>query len=101
MSSARRVRRAVALSSFDVPGAQELLLHGCEDCACPVTKNERERDVLVLVGRGRSNRQIGDLKSVTSAVEAEQDEGSNRYVVWRSLGLSRSFISANRYMARA
>jgi uncharacterized protein len=43
MSSARRVRRAVALSSFDVPGAQELLLHGCEDCACPVTKNEREQ----------------------------------------------------------
>jgi uncharacterized protein len=43
MSSARRVRRAVALSIFDVPGAQELLLHGCEDCACPVTKNEREQ----------------------------------------------------------
>jgi uncharacterized protein len=35
MTSARR--RAVALSSFDLPGAPELLVHGCEDCACPVS----------------------------------------------------------------
>jgi len=36
VTSAQQVRPAVALSSFDLPDAQELLLHGCEDCACPV-----------------------------------------------------------------
>lgn len=29
--------RPVALSRFDVPDAAELLVHSCEDCACPVT----------------------------------------------------------------
>ncbi|RSM34740.1 SPASM domain-containing protein [Amycolatopsis balhimycina DSM 5908] len=28
-------QRAVALSGSDIPGAQELLVHSCEDCACP------------------------------------------------------------------
>jgi uncharacterized protein len=37
MTPAPQVDRAVALSGFDVPGAQELLLHDCEDCACPVS----------------------------------------------------------------
>jgi uncharacterized protein len=32
--------RAVAWSSIDVAGAQELLLHGCEDCACAVSTGE-------------------------------------------------------------
>lgn len=40
MTPARR--RAVALSSFDLPDAPELLVHGCEDCACPVS-DTRER----------------------------------------------------------
>jgi uncharacterized protein len=31
------MRRGVVLSTFDMPGAQELLLHSCEDCACPVS----------------------------------------------------------------
>jgi uncharacterized protein len=35
MTSARR--RAVALSRFDLPGVPDLLVIGCEDCACPVT----------------------------------------------------------------
>lgn len=35
MTSARR--RAVALSSFDLLDAPELLLYSCEDCACPVS----------------------------------------------------------------
>ncbi|HEY5987783.1 MAG TPA: radical SAM protein, partial [Streptosporangiaceae bacterium] len=43
MTPAQRARRAVALSSFDLPGAQELLLHGCEDCACPVSDDPRPR----------------------------------------------------------
>ena len=32
--------RAIAWSSMDVAGAQELLLHGCEDCACAVSTGE-------------------------------------------------------------
>ncbi|MBV9449014.1 MAG: SPASM domain-containing protein [Streptosporangiaceae bacterium] len=37
MLTAQPGRRAVAVSAFDLPDAQQLLLHGCEDCACPVT----------------------------------------------------------------
>jgi uncharacterized protein len=37
MAQAQRARRAIVLSHFDVPDAQQLLLHGCEDCACPVS----------------------------------------------------------------
>jgi uncharacterized protein len=33
MLAAHPGRRAVALSSFDLPDAQRLLVHGCEDCA--------------------------------------------------------------------
>jgi uncharacterized protein len=37
MTSAHPTRRAIALSSFDLPDAPDLQLHGCEDCACPVS----------------------------------------------------------------
>ena len=37
MTPAQRMRRPVVISSFDLPDVQELLLHGCEDCACPVS----------------------------------------------------------------
>src|SRR5262245_47740237 len=43
MTSARPRRRAIALSSFDVPGEPEHLLHACEDCACAVTDGRRVR----------------------------------------------------------
>jgi uncharacterized protein len=43
MTPAGRTRRAVVLSSFDLPDAQELLLHGCEDCACPVSDDRSLR----------------------------------------------------------
>jgi uncharacterized protein len=36
----------VALSRFDLSDAQELLVHSCEDCACPVSN--RETDYLPL-----------------------------------------------------
>lgn len=39
MTPAQRERRAVVISSFDLPGGPELLLHSCEDCACPVSDN--------------------------------------------------------------
>jgi uncharacterized protein len=37
MTQAQEARRAIVLSHFDLPDAQQLLLHGCEDCACPVS----------------------------------------------------------------
>ena len=30
-------QRAVAVSAFDLPESGQLLVYGCEDCACPVT----------------------------------------------------------------
>jgi uncharacterized protein len=44
MTPAPQVRRAIALSSFDLPDAQELLLHDCEDCACPVSDSRSLQD---------------------------------------------------------
>jgi uncharacterized protein len=43
MASAPCAGRAVALSNLDLPHAQDLLLHGCEDCACPVSEEESEQ----------------------------------------------------------
>jgi len=37
MASSRRPSEAVALSNLDLPDGPELLLHSCEDCACPVS----------------------------------------------------------------
>jgi uncharacterized protein len=36
MTAERRASRPVAISAFDLTGAQNLLLHGCEDCACAI-----------------------------------------------------------------
>lgn len=44
MAHAQRAPRAIAVSSSDPPDAQALLLHGCEDCACAVTDDQRIRD---------------------------------------------------------
>jgi uncharacterized protein len=38
--------RAVALSSFDVPGGHELVVRSCEDCACPVSHERADRERL-------------------------------------------------------
>ena len=37
MTSARRADGPVAISNLDIPGGQDLLVHGCEDCACATT----------------------------------------------------------------
>jgi len=37
MTPDRRSCRPVAISAFDLDGAYDLLVHGCEDCACAVT----------------------------------------------------------------
>src|SRR2546430_14098093 len=41
MASPRRVRRAMALSGLDLPDGPELLVHSCEDCACPVSGHDQ------------------------------------------------------------
>src|SRR5215472_13333013 len=43
MEPPQQTRRAIALSSMDLLGAQELLLYGCEDCACPVSDTRSPR----------------------------------------------------------
>jgi uncharacterized protein len=43
MTHSAQTRRAIVLSSFDLPDGQELLVHGCEDCACPVTQDRSTR----------------------------------------------------------
>jgi uncharacterized protein len=37
MGSARPRRQAAVLSASDIPDAPDLLVHSCEDCACPVS----------------------------------------------------------------
>jgi uncharacterized protein len=37
MTQGESRRRAIALSVFDLPAGQQLLLNGCEDCACAVS----------------------------------------------------------------
>ena len=48
MITAQPARRAVVLSSSDVPGAGQLLVHACEDCACPVSEGGRASAVPAL-----------------------------------------------------
>lgn len=40
MTSSEWADRPVVLSAFDLPRAQSLLIHGCEDCACAVNGSE-------------------------------------------------------------
>jgi len=40
MSSAQPWRQAIVLSRFDLADGHELLLHSCEDCACPVSDEQ-------------------------------------------------------------
>ena len=60
MAPAQRMRRAVVLSSFDLPDAQELLLHGCEDCACPVADDRglRALSMPATAGLGGTSRWV-------------------------------------------
>jgi uncharacterized protein len=54
---------AVALSSLDVPNGPELLVHACEDCACPVNREQGERPRLTELPAGElvSARDVVDL----------------------------------------
>lgn len=42
----------IALTSSDVPGGHLMLVHSCEDCACPVTRSEAERTTLTTLPPG-------------------------------------------------
>jgi uncharacterized protein len=82
MRPARRARRAVALSSFDVPGAQELLLHGCEDCACPVSDSQRAQDpAKAVLVRAEDTRHW-----VRGADVVETPLGSGHWLLFNPLG---------------
>lgn len=39
MTTAQPPHEAAAISTFDLPGARQLLVHSCEDCACPVSSD--------------------------------------------------------------
>jgi uncharacterized protein len=41
MTSARQTRPALVLSQLDLPAGLDLLVHGCEDCACAVSDDQR------------------------------------------------------------
>ena len=45
-------RRPVALSNSDVPGGHDLLVHSCEDCACPVSRQEADQTLPAMVPPG-------------------------------------------------
>lgn len=52
MGSAQPWRRAIVLSKFDLPEAIDLLVHSCEDCACPVSDDQAvTHQVLPLLDR--------------------------------------------------
>lgn len=64
MTRAHRARPALALSSLDLPDAQELLLHACEDCACPVSDERPPGALPAVVPDGRpwvGGREIVDM----------------------------------------
>ncbi|HEV2451989.1 MAG TPA: radical SAM protein [Streptosporangiaceae bacterium] len=58
MRPAQPARRPVVISSLDLPGGRELLLHGCEDCACPVSDDQRLEDEKAPPVAGASGRWV-------------------------------------------
>lgn len=60
--------RAEALASEDIPGASELLVHSCEDCACPVTREQPVAHFAALPEQGL-------LVQADHVVELPVDEG--------------------------
>lgn len=46
MGSAPQLRHALALSKFDLPDNEDLLVYSCEDCACPVSDNPGSRHLV-------------------------------------------------------
>lgn len=43
MTKPSEARRAIVLSSFDLPEAADAIPHGCEDCACTVSESRQPR----------------------------------------------------------
>jgi uncharacterized protein len=42
MTSARSTEEPIVISTYDLPDAGRLLVHSCEDCACPVSSRHRQ-----------------------------------------------------------
>jgi uncharacterized protein len=64
VTSPQTVRRAVVLSSLDLPDAQQLLVYSCEDCACAVSERH---------GRAAERRQrVLDMADLSPWVNAEE-----------------------------
>ncbi len=58
----------MALTSLDVPGAPELLIHSCEDCACPVSESHRVEPRVAVQPAVRDERlwvQAADVVEMT------------------------------------
>jgi uncharacterized protein len=64
MEAAQVLPRAVAVSSLDLPQGQQLMLHGCEDCACPVSS-----DAAVVGGSAVS---ADDMAGMTTWVRSRE-----------------------------
>jgi uncharacterized protein len=46
-------RRPIALANSDIPDGHGLLVHSCEDCACPVSRQEVDRPLPTALPAGR------------------------------------------------
>jgi uncharacterized protein len=64
---------AVVLSRFDVPGTQELMVHSCEDCACPVPGNEADCQPL-SIGQSDAVDDAGQWVRAREIVEMRIDQ---------------------------
>jgi uncharacterized protein len=73
MTQAQRARRAIVLSRFDLPDAQELLLHSCEDCACPVSGdgNAGPPDGLPAAGIAETGRWVRGREVIEIPLDEE------------------------------
>jgi uncharacterized protein len=73
MILAEPMRRAVVLSTFDLPDAQRLLVHGCEDCACATSEDVsiRTPDTLPAMVLDGSGHWMRDREVIELALDPE------------------------------
>jgi uncharacterized protein len=63
--------RAVAWSSMDVAGTQDLLMHGCEDCACAVSTHEPHAPAEDLSDTADTRNWVRGVGLVDMALDAD------------------------------
>ena len=91
MTSARRADGPVAISSLDIPGGPELLVHGCEDCACAIT-GER-----AAPARGAAADLAGDDRWVCGEGVIELPVDSEHRLLFDTLGGGAVVVNAGAY----